>query len=233
MACKSDCAGNGRVPSTYLVCGASHIDELSSSYHIPQQTPSNTDNSTFSNMKSMPQCSRCLSTFSTISNVNKHMKTDCKYGKKIHFPCRNRGCKRQLTRVAYRNIHEKERCPFRTLTRPTISTWNPGTQMLPESGMTLVSESWRLMTVSPLGSCQSQKNELYSWVEVQSGQGWYVRVFYYWRSKWKQLQIGVVFLNIPFSKIDVCLIIPSLAIRTIIHKSPSLFLISNSRVYQI
>jgi len=122
MACKSDCAGNGRVPSTYLVFGASHIDELSSSYHIPQQTPSNTDNLISSNMKSMPQCSRCLSTFSTISNVNKHMKTDCKYGKKIYFPCRNRGCKRQLTRVAYRNIHEKERCPFRTLTRPTIST---------------------------------------------------------------------------------------------------------------
>jgi hypothetical protein len=122
MACKSDCAGNGRVPSTYLVCGASHIDELSSCYHPPQQTPSSTDNSTSSNMKSRPQCSRCLSTFSTISNVNKHMKTDCKYGNRIHFSCRNRGCKRRLTRVEYRNIHEKERCPFKTLTCPTIST---------------------------------------------------------------------------------------------------------------
>lgn len=122
MACKSDCADNGRVPSPYLVCGTSHIDELSSSYHTPQQTPSSTDNSTSSKVKSRPQCSRCLSTFSTISNANKHMKTDCKYGKEIHFPCRNRGCKRRLTRVAYRNIHEKERCPFRTLTCPTIST---------------------------------------------------------------------------------------------------------------
>lgn len=113
VARRSDFAGDGCFLCPSLASGASIGDKDIWSHHSPQETPSSTADSTSSKKISRLQCARCLLTFSTVSNVNKHMKTDCKYGKKIQFPCRNEGCKRKLTRGSYRIIHEKERCPFR------------------------------------------------------------------------------------------------------------------------
>lgn len=110
----SDCAGDGRFLCPSSASGASSRDENIPSQHSPQETHSGTGDSWSSKKTSKAQCPSCLSKFSTVSNLNKHMKTDCKYGKKIQFPCRNEGCSKQLTRQSYRIIHEKKRCPFRT-----------------------------------------------------------------------------------------------------------------------
>lgn len=111
---RSDGAGDERFLCPSSSSGASNRDKNIRSHHSPQETPSSTGDSMSSKKMSRPQCARCLSTFSTVSNMNKHMKTDCKYGNKIRFPCRNEGCKMQYTRGSYRITHEKERCPFRT-----------------------------------------------------------------------------------------------------------------------
>lgn len=93
--------------------GASNSAENVPGRSSPQETPLSTCDSLYSKKRPRPRCPRCSLTFSTVSNVNKHMKTDCKYGEKIQFPCRNDGCKKQLTRASYRIAHETKRCPFR------------------------------------------------------------------------------------------------------------------------
>jgi hypothetical protein len=113
VARRSDFTGDGCFSRPSPASGASIRDKDIWSHHSPQETPSSTGDSTSSKKMSKLQCASCLSMFSTVSNLNKHMKTDCKYGKKIQFPCRNEGCKRKLTRGSYRIIHEKERCRFR------------------------------------------------------------------------------------------------------------------------
>ena len=77
-----------------------------------QQTPSNSQSSS-SGASPRKQCSKCLKTFSTISNLNKHKKTDCKLGKMMRYTCRNMGCRLEFTRESYRAVHEKERCPVK------------------------------------------------------------------------------------------------------------------------
>jgi hypothetical protein len=79
--------------------------------HPTSSTPS--DTSSPSTKASKRQCSRCLRTFSSVSNLGKHMRTDCKLGKKQRFPCRNRSCEKELTREAYRTVHEREKCLYR------------------------------------------------------------------------------------------------------------------------
>jgi len=60
------------------------------------------------------QCPHCFRTFSTVSNLGKHMRMDCKanHGKR-GFPCGNPGCAKVLTRKEYRDIHQREKCLFR------------------------------------------------------------------------------------------------------------------------
>jgi hypothetical protein len=114
VARRPDVSGDGCFSCPSPASGASIRDkDIWGHHYSPQETPSSTGDSTSSKKLSKLQCASCLSTFSTVSNLNKHMKTDCKYGKKIQFPCRNEGCKRKLTRGSYRIIHEKERCRFR------------------------------------------------------------------------------------------------------------------------
>jgi hypothetical protein len=108
----SDRAGDRSFLSPSSASGASSSDQDIPGHSSPQETPFSTRDSSYSKKMSRPRCPRCSSTFSTVSNVNKHMKTDCKYGEKIQFPCRNDGCKKQLTRASYRIAHEMKRCPF-------------------------------------------------------------------------------------------------------------------------
>lgn len=57
--------------------------------------------------------SRCLKTFSSISNRNKHMREGCVYREKKGYRCRNGDCTKILTTKWYRNTHEQTRCRFR------------------------------------------------------------------------------------------------------------------------
>jgi hypothetical protein len=62
-----------------------------------------------------PKCphARCGKDFSTVTNLNKHMKYDCRGARgaaKVRFSCRNEGCKRHFSREAYRTKHEGTAC---------------------------------------------------------------------------------------------------------------------------
>jgi hypothetical protein len=62
-----------------------------------------------------PQCGK---DFSSITNLNKHIKFDCRWTQKARFCCRNFGCKKHFSREAYRLKHEKTACK---LSQSTIS----------------------------------------------------------------------------------------------------------------
>ncbi len=67
------------------------------------------------NLKTKLLCGACSKTFTTVSNLNKHRKYDCKKSKEdgtnTSFQCRR--CGEQFTRDFYRLTHEKERCKRR------------------------------------------------------------------------------------------------------------------------
>lgn len=87
---------------------------------LPQQsdtfTPATTTNlSDTSHHLNKRQCPYCFRPFSTVSNLGKHVRTDCKakYGKQ-RFSCGNLGCTKMLSRKAYRDIHQRDKCLFRS-----------------------------------------------------------------------------------------------------------------------
>lgn len=59
------------------------------------------------------RCLHCKKIFSSKSNLGKHIRSDCRMGSKQRFPCKNPGCVKELTREAYRIVHEREKCAYR------------------------------------------------------------------------------------------------------------------------
>jgi hypothetical protein len=86
-----------------------HYRQIGVSTPVTDYTAS--DSSSYSDKR---RCPHCFRTFSSVSNLGKHMRTDCKAKhEKQRFPCGNPGCGQMLTRKEYRDRHQRDKCRFR------------------------------------------------------------------------------------------------------------------------